>query len=272
MGSLGQIIRSRRSELGLTLQALAERVGCARSYLSTIENDRRDNPPSADLLRRLEKSLHLEPGRLVDEGEWEATPGGVRRRMLSLESESKLARRLAQVLASQGIDELHRSGELQRLVDHLGAGAGDGVGEGVALPTQVPVINKVVAGYPREFTDLDYPARIADDYVSVPHVRDPDAFAARVVGDSMEPSYHEGDIVVFSPETDATHGSDCFVRLSPDPPHSGESTFKRVFFEEDDREQRIRLQPLNSAYAPRVVGREAIAGMYRAVYVVRPVD
>jgi len=274
MPTLGEMIRERRRDLGLTLQALADGAGCAKSYLSAIENDRRAGPPSRDMLARMERALRLEPGELVRAGDWESTPGGVRRRVLSLETDRRDARRLAQALASEGVDALHRSGELQRLVDRLSGaddGASSGVGGRIALPTQVPLINKVQAGYPREFTDLDYPARIADEYVSVPQVQDPDAFAARVVGNSMEPSYHEGDIVVFSPQADATHGSDCFVRLSPDPPHSSETTFKRVFFEAGDREQRIRLQPLNSAYAPRVVGREAIAGLYRAVYVVRPV-
>ena len=136
------------------------------------------------------------------------------------------------------------------------------------LPTQVPLINKVIAGYPREFTDLGYPARVADEYVSVPGVSDADAFAARVVGDSMNPEYAEGDIVVFSPRADALDGSDCFVRLERDE----ETTFKRVYFERDgeDREV-IRLQPLNSAYPPRAVLREEVAGVYAAVYVVRAV-
>ena len=203
----------------------------------------------------------------------------------------------------------------------------------------VPVVNSVQAGYPREFTDLGYPARVADDYVAVPGITDPDAFAARVVGDSMEPAYIEGDIVIFSPLVDATDGTDCFVRLVRD----DETTFKRVFVdfsgdfggfsasdsagggapgsgpagdgvvassgarpggdadagasvpagltgpgsgecggEEGARLEgvgdgadapagRIRLQPLNARYAPRVVDRAEIGGMYRAVCVIRRV-
>lgn len=174
------------------------------------------------------------------------------------------------------------------------------------LPAQVPVVNRVAAGYPTAFTDLGYPARIADEYVSVPDVFDGDAFAARVVGDSMEPVYREGDIVVFSPSAATVDGSDCFVRFE----RNEESTFKRVYFESppaagtppgtgmphgpgmppgslpgvsDGAEgataieqkpaeiKRIRLQPLNSAYPARVVDREEVAGLYAAVYVVRAV-
>ena len=53
----------------------------------------------------------------------------------------------------------------------------------------MPVINRISAGYPRDFTDLAYPARVADDYVGCPDVRDKDAFGARVHGDSMTPKY-----------------------------------------------------------------------------------
>lgn len=136
----------------------------------------------------------------------------------------------------------------------------------VNLGMDVPVINKVAAGYPREFTDLSYPARVADEYVRCPDLHDPDAFAARVVGDSMLPTYAEGDIVIFSPAKPVRSGTDCFARLEPD----HETTFKRVYFEVDARgREMIRLQPLNSAYPPRLVEREGVAGLYAAVSVLR---
>lgn len=283
MRTVGQLIRDRRRRLGLTLQDIADRVGCTRGYLSSIENDRREHPPSRALLDRLEEALGLERGRLVALGDWQSTPGDVRRRVIDLEAQQHLSQRLIDLLSKEGVDASFRSGELRRLVERLSASGKEGGkegGKGVGgegersvdllgvLPTQVPLINKVIAGYPREFTDLGYPARVADEYVSVPGVADADAFAARVVGDSMRPDYAEGDIVVFSPQADAMDGSDCFVRLERD----AETTFKRVYFERDgeDREV-IRLQPLNSAYPPRSVPREEVAGVYAAVYVVRAV-
>ena len=125
-----------------------------------------------------------------------------------------------------------------------GGDAPEVVGGFGRVSARVPVINKVAAGYPTEFTDLGYPARVADEYVAVPGVHDADAFAARVCGESMLPEYREGDVVVFSPMLDAVHGSDCFVRFSDDAGthdgggefgsgggQAGETTFKRVFFE-----------------------------------------
>mgnify|MGYP002861220444 FL=1 len=127
------------------------------------------------------------------------------------------------------------------------------------------------AGYPQEFTDLSYPAKVADEYVRCPDIDDADAFAARVVGESMMPEYREGDIVVFSPARVVKGGMDCFVRLEPD----GESTFKRVFFEsggpngEKTGEEWIRLQPLNPAFSAKVVAREMVGGLYAAVSVIK---
>jgi SOS-response transcriptional repressor LexA len=122
----------------------------------------------------------------------------------------------------------------------------------------VPIINKVSAGYPTEFNDLDYPVGVADDYVRCPDLHDPNAFAVRVVGDSMEPRFFEGDIVIFSPAVEVQNGDDCFIRFTM--PH--ETTFKRVFFEKEDK---IRLQPRNERYSPMVVDGHRIDGIYRAV-------
>ena len=148
---------------------------------------------------------------------------------------------------------------------------------------RVPLINRVAAGVPVEHTDLGFPGGpggAADEYLPVPDVGDPDAFATRIVGASMEPRYVEGDVVVCSPRAKVEDGCDCFVRLEPD----HESTFKRVYFDgeaaasgasgasgtsgasEASRRGRVRLQPLNPAFAARVVEREAVSGMYRAVW------
>lgn len=280
MQSVGQLVRDQRRRQGMSLQDLAVAVGCAKSYLSEIENERREAPPSDEIITRIARSLRMEPAKLLRAARWQATPDDVRREVLDLHSDRTAARRLGNLLATSSLDQLHKSGELQRLISQLGGsddtgetpGSDRGVQLLAALPTQVPVINKVAAGYPREFTDLDYPARVADEYVSVPDVYDADAFAARVIGDSMEPAYKEGDIVVFSPGADITPGKDCFARFDTDVSPASEATFKRVYFERSpDGRELIRLQPLNPSYPPKVVPREEIAGLYAAVYVVRPI-
>ncbi len=122
----------------------------------------------------------------------------------------------------------------------------------------IPIINRVAAGYPEHFTDLDYPPSVADEYVRCPGVDDPQAFAARVVGDSMAPKYKEGDVVVFAPNAPVRNGDDCFVRFAED----NSTTFKRFSLQGDGR---IRLEPLNRAYPVGVYDPEEINGLWPAV-------
>lgn len=282
--SIGALIAARRKEVGLTLQQLAERASCTRSYLSLIEGGKRP-PPGDAILQRLEGALGMEPGALVRAVRWETMPADIRTRLAQFESRHGAARRLAEILGASGqgaapqgesaLDRAYRTGELRRLIDALSPPA-ERQSEGAAgaapraMPMlDVPLINKVAAGYPRAFTDLGYPARVADEYVRCPGLSDPDAFACRVVGDSMLPEYREGDIVVFSPAQAITGDMDCFARIEPD----HESTFKRVYFETgEDGASLIRLQPLNPAYPPRILPREDVSGLYAAVSVMRDVS
>lgn len=255
MPTVGQLIRNARLERGVTQDALARAIGCSKAQLSLMESSQRTVSPAR--AKRIERALDITDGHICAAVGWAQTPKHVQRQ---LEAREALARRLEEAARrGESLDALYRSGELQQLVD---AGAGN-VDAPLPVGRPIPVINRVAAGYPREFTDLDYPASVADDYVACPDVTDPQAFAARVVGDSMEPNYREGEIVVFSPEKPTKDGCDCFVRLTRD----NESTFKRIYFEDDGA--RIRLQPLNSKYPPRVVDREDVDGMYVAVYVMR---
>ncbi|MFK7788291.1 MAG: LexA family transcriptional regulator [Phycisphaeraceae bacterium] len=228
--SFGSLLRRLRRGRGLTLNGLAERVDVTPGYLSMIENGRVNNPPSMKVLVRLEAALAVRDSSLCRAAQWERTPKPIREQLARAEQREGTA----------------SASTLQA--------------------TTVPLINKVAAGYPAGFTDMDYPAHASDDAVIVPGYtglhggNDPDAFAATVCGDSMRPEYQAGDIVVFSPLADVIDGSDCFARLEPD----HESTFKRVFFE--DEGTRIRLEPLNPDYPVRTVDREAVAGLFRAVW------
>ncbi|MFB0552856.1 MAG: XRE family transcriptional regulator [Phycisphaerae bacterium] len=251
--SLGQIIRKKREQLNLTLDEVSNRIGFSKPYLSTIETGKVKNPPSDELLTRLEKTLEFEPGLLLHIAHIEGLPADVRQEYESAEAESQKWRQIVKNLVDEKVDasrlsELLAESDLNIEQDRLPLAAG----------RLVPVINKVSAGYPTDFNDLDYPVGIADDYVRCPDMHDPNAFAVRVVGDSMEPKFREGDIVIFSPAAEVHNGDDCFVRFAM--PH--ETTFKRVFFESENK---IRLQPRNEMYSPTIVDGKRINGLYRAV-------
>jgi phage repressor protein C with HTH and peptisase S24 domain len=251
--SLGQIIRKKREELNLTLDEVSNSVGFSKPYLSTIETGKVKNPPSDELLTKLEKILEFEPGLLLHIAHMERLPSDIRQEYESAEAENQKWRQIIKNL-------IHHKTDVSRLDTLLAESKLDIKQDSLPLAAArlVPVINKVSAGYPGDFNDLDYPVGVADDYVRCPDLHDPNAFAVRVVGDSMEPKFCEADIVVFSPAAEVHSGDDCFIRFSM--PH--ETTFKRVFFEPDNK---VRLQPRNEKYSPTIIDGKRINGLYRAV-------
>ncbi len=237
----------------MTLDEVGTRVGFSKPYLSTIETGKVKNPPSDELLTKLEKALQFEPGLLLHIAHMERIPPDIRHEYESAAAENQKWRQLIKNI-------IYKKNDPDQL-DALLAESNLDI-EKDALPISpgrlVPVINRVAAGYPSDFNDLDYPVGVADDYVRCPGLHDPNAFAVRVVGDSMEPKFREGDIVVFSPAADVHNGDDCFIRFAT--PH--ETTFKRVFFEPENK---VRLQPRNEQYSPMIVDGGRINGLYRAI-------
>lgn len=276
---LGALIRARRGVLGLSLAQVAERAGCSRGYVSLIENGVKVNV-SAEMAGAIEQALGLMDGSVVAAAAWErarAAGGSVVEREMELGRAARVdgegaGTRVGGRKVGKDLDAMWRSGVLGRMAG-VDAGMGERAGEksaggrgsaGAGLVREfgrvggrvgVPIINRVAAGNPSEFTDLGYPVGAADGWLSVPGVSDADAFATVVTGDSMEPEYRAGDVVVFEPRRALRDGLDCFVRLE----RNGEATFKRVYFEKRGEEEVIRLEALNKKYAGRVVAREAVA-------------
>lgn len=268
---LGPRLRHMRRKLGLTLDELAVRTGISKPYLSLIETERTPNPPSDEKLRKLELALGFPAYELVTAAHLARTPADVRLMLQRLiEKRDKetggdseqLMRDAADETARRpkaapiSLDTAYLSGVLQELVE----GASGNVQQ--IRSNAVPIINKVSAGYPKDFTDLGYPAGVADSYITCPDLADENAFAARVCGDSMSPKYREDDVVVFSPALMARSGDDCFVRFE-----DGQTTFKRVFFETDEAGKAVlRLQPRNEKYRPQMISSEKVTGLYKAFY------
>lgn len=278
---IGAIIRRRREQMELTQDALAPRVGISKPYLSNIETGRAKNPPTDSILVALERELGFDAGQLVAMAHWERSPQDVRQKQEELEAEVRQLRQVVRELLS-GARQPNGSLDLNALKAGIVAGSEEGqtvdsprTGELTHEPVDaspeappvspfggagriVPIINKVAAGYPQHFTDLDYPPGVADDYLRCPDLDDPQAFALHVVGDSMEPLYRERDIVIFSPNTPARDGDDCFVRFEAD----AAGTFKR-FYQAGDA---IRLQPLNTRYPAQTYDRRQVTGLWPAVF------
>ncbi|MDN4072395.1 helix-turn-helix domain-containing protein [Fictibacillus terranigra] len=63
---IGELVKKYRKEKGLSLSALAERAGIAKSYLSSLERNIQTNP-SVQLLEKLAAVLDIPVEKLLNE-------------------------------------------------------------------------------------------------------------------------------------------------------------------------------------------------------------
>lgn len=120
---------------------------------------------------------------------------------------------------------------------------------------RVPLLGKIPAGMPFEAIEDEYTV----DFEEVPAdwiKGDKQYFALKITGDSMAPTYNDGDIVVFLKTPTFYSGQDCCVRIN-----GSDATFKRVTIREDG----IVLSPLNmensSNFLPRFYSRQEIESL-----------
>ena len=111
------------------------------------------------------------------------------------------------------------------------------------LRTRIPLIGMAKAGDEGYFDDAGFPAGAGWDDVEVPGIMDENAYALRIVGDSMEPVYREGDIIVVSPNSQTHVGDRVVVRLK-----SGEVLAKEL---RRRTPEEITLASLNPAHPER---------------------
>ncbi len=251
---IGKTIRARRKEMGLTLDKLSELAGCSKPYLSTIETGKA-NPPGRDILLKLETLMGFKRGSLLELAYVQKMPPEIRETLESQHLENVKLRQIIRTIISGYADGATDMVDQQQL---------DYFDDDPSHRGFVPVINKVAAGYPVDFDDMGYPVGFADDYIKCLDIADPNAFAVRIIGDSMMPDYCEGNIVVFSPSRAVDNGDDCFIRFSD--PH--ETTFKQVYFQEDGS---VMLQPRNKKYSPFVAPPHRVNGIYKAVMKYQPI-
>jgi repressor LexA len=133
-----------------------------------------------------------------------------------------------------------------------------------ALPTgrlrkvrlvSLPLLASVPGGAPGLIFHPDYVER----YITVDDVRDPQAFALEVKGNSMAPRIEDGDIIVVSPKVETRNGDICVVRVND------EDTVKRVKVEDHT----VYLIPLNPEYEPMAVRKRDVTFMWRVVKVIK---
>lgn len=107
--------------------------------------------------------------------------------------------------------------------------------------TQLPVIGQASAGRLQELIE----SQEITEWVAAPGATGPQAFALRIEGISMEPSFRDGEKVIIDPDLDWCIGDYVFARQIS----TNTGTFKQIKREGDD----LYLSALNEHFEPRYI-------------------
>jgi SOS-response transcriptional repressor LexA len=244
---LGKRIHDLRHNVKMTAQELAESIGVSQSYISLLENNKRR--ANVEVLGKIAAVFKVSLSQVFAE---EYAPGASAQAM---PQRAAVATGAPGGIAAAGrpginLDVLFKSGILQGSVD------ANGNVTGVTMRF-IPIVSKVAAGDPATYTDGDYQAGFAEEYVPAPaDLNDRNAFALRIAGDSMSPRFRDGDIVICSPRRPAENGDAVVAKVN-----AGETTCKIYYL--DGRN--VILSPVNSRYSAQVYPVEEIKWIYPVV-------
>jgi phage repressor protein C with HTH and peptisase S24 domain len=152
---------------------------------------------------------------------------------------------------------------IAKILDATGSSFADFVGLASETPVRaqlqrIPVIGYAQAGSAGFFDDAGYPVGSGWDELAFPHIGDPHAYALEISGDSMEPVYRDGDIIVVSPSTSIRRGDRVVVRT-----RAGEVMAKLLARQTATR---VELHSINPRHEGRMLGMEEIAWMARIIW------
>ena len=152
---------------------------------------------------------------------------------------------------------------ISKILDATGASLAEfvalvGESNANALAQRVPVIDYAQAGASGFFDDAGYPTGSGWDEVLFPSIGDPNAFALEIQGDSMEPVYRDGDIIVVSPGASIRRGDRLVVKTK-----DGEVMAKEL---RRQSARRIELESLNKEHEDRVIEAGDVEWMSRIIW------
>jgi phage repressor protein C with HTH and peptisase S24 domain len=125
--------------------------------------------------------------------------------------------------------------------------------------TMIPLIGMAQAGAGRFFTDDGMPTGGPGwEEVEFPDLSNEKVFALEVQGDSMEPLYRDGDVLIVSPSASIRKGDRVVVRTT-----GGEVTAKEL---KRKTGKSVELRALNAEHPDRVIPAGEIAWMARVMW------
>jgi phage repressor protein C with HTH and peptisase S24 domain len=122
----------------------------------------------------------------------------------------------------------------------------------------VPVIGFAQAGAGGFFDDAGFPTGAGWEHIPFPALNDEHAYALEVTGDSMEPLYRDGDMIVVSPGASIRRGDRVVVKT-----REGEILAKQLARRTAER---IELKSLNAAHPDRAIATRDIQWIARIVW------
>lgn len=122
----------------------------------------------------------------------------------------------------------------------------------------VPLIGLAQAGSQGFFDDAGYPTGGSWDEIPFPDVADSNAYALEITGDSMEPVFRDGDMVLVSPQANIRRGDRVIVKT-----RDGEVMAKQL---RRRSARKLELQSLNPAYEDRAFEMEEILWIHRILW------
>jgi phage repressor protein C with HTH and peptisase S24 domain len=123
---------------------------------------------------------------------------------------------------------------------------------------RIPLIGLAQAGGEGYFDDGGYPVGGSWDEVSLPEIADGNAYALEISGESMEPVFRDGDLVIVSPNAPIRRGDRVVVRTA-----GGEVMAKQLARRSA---RRVELRSLNPAHPDYNFDLSEVAWIHRIVW------
>lgn len=268
---------------------MGDKLGVSENYVGQLENGRAPGPT-------LEKLFEVIEAKVREPDEEPASPQGAMRaarlrKGLSFADLAKLTGYRAGPL--QRVEEGHTQASeqmIRRICDALQldpelmmAGSDEVVvregmqgtygatpaiqpGPGLMRAKFVPLLSMATAGTMSQqaFTDGNY----AHEGTLVFDPKDPNAFGVRLVGDSMEPKYSAGEIVIAYPSFPLRNDKPVICCLTEEA--GGDVMFK--IYQSRDNGRRVKLSSYNPAFEPVEFDRAQFRWIYPVAWVTKSIE
>src|SRR5215212_7249354 len=129
---------------------------------------------------------------------------------------------------------------------------------GGASTQAVPLIGLAEAGTGGYFDDGGFPVGKGWDEIAFPAVTDEHAYALEISGESMQPTYRDGDVIIVSPAAPVRRGERVVVKTK-----NGEVMVKEL---KRQTAKQVELKSLNADHPERTLSLEDVVWIARIVW------